>query len=116
MTADMIANNNELYAHTNPLHLTFPKHLSPVDLEVYEAAVERAEAFFLAQERDPKKTSAHPIPTAELLTPLNPSSPYIATVLILNKGPSSTIPRHNTPNLSQSVPSPRDVSNITANS
>jgi hypothetical protein len=78
MTADRTANNNELHAHTNPLNLTFLKHLSPVDLEVSEAAVERAEAFFLAQEHNPKKASTHPIPSAELLTSLNPSSPYFA--------------------------------------
>jgi hypothetical protein len=78
MTANGIANNNELHAHTNPLNLIFPKHLGPVGLELYEAAVERAEAFLLSQEHDPKETSAHPISTAELLTPLNPSSPYFA--------------------------------------
>jgi hypothetical protein len=54
-TADRTVNDNELHAHTNPLNSTFPKQLSPVDLEVYEAAVERAEAFFLAQEHNPKE-------------------------------------------------------------
>jgi hypothetical protein len=63
MTANRTANNNELHTHTNPLNLTF---------------VERAEAFFLAQEHNLKETPTFPIPSAELLTPLNPSSPYFA--------------------------------------
>jgi hypothetical protein len=63
MTADRTANTNELHAHTNPLNVTF---------------AERAEAVFLAQEHNLKETPTPPIPSAELLTPLNPSSPYFA--------------------------------------
>jgi hypothetical protein len=84
-TADRSANNNELHAHTNPLNLTFPKHLSRVDLEVYKAAVERAEAFFLVQEHNPKEIFTHPISFAELLSSLNLSSLYfIALQLCLS--------------------------------
>jgi hypothetical protein len=118
MTADRIANNNELHAHTNPLNLTFPKHLGRVDLELYEAAVEGAETSLLVQEHDPKETSAHPISTGEFLTRLNPSS-YFAPLQLC---PSSTqVPATQCPNsLPQmsplSFPNPRDVNSITTSS
>jgi hypothetical protein len=60
MTADRTANNNELHAHKNPLNITFPKHLSPVDLEVYEAAVEELNHSFLPKNTILKKPSRTP--------------------------------------------------------
>jgi hypothetical protein len=92
MTAGRTANNNELHAHTNPLNVTF---------------VGRAETFFLAQEHNLKETPMSPIPSAELLTPLNPSSPYFApsqACLSATQVPATqypnTLPKHITQNLS----------------